>query len=75
MSAERAERLVVFTMRFLALSFAVVGILFIVTPNGVQESFVATLGGARQAVSVRGADRAKQVERIATEVLPVLRAM
>src|SRR3954469_24628185 len=35
MSAERAERLVVFTMRFLALSFAVVGILFIVTPNGV----------------------------------------
>src|SRR3954454_17976930 len=35
MSAERAERLVVFTMRFLALSFGVVGILFIVTPNGV----------------------------------------
>src|SRR6266550_3101071 len=35
MSAERAERLVVFTMRFLALSFAVVGILFIVTPIGV----------------------------------------
>jgi proline iminopeptidase len=29
----------------------------IVTPNGVQESFVATLGGARQVVSVRGADR------------------
>jgi proline iminopeptidase len=29
----------------------------IVTPNGVQESFVATLGGARQYVSVRGADR------------------
>ncbi|HUQ10980.1 MAG TPA: alpha/beta hydrolase [Steroidobacteraceae bacterium] len=29
----------------------------IVTPDGVQESFVVTLGGARQAVSVRGAHR------------------
>lgn len=29
----------------------------IVSPNGIQESFVATLGGARQYVSVRGADR------------------
>jgi proline iminopeptidase len=29
----------------------------IVSPRGVQESFVATLGGARQYVSVRGADR------------------
>lgn len=29
----------------------------IVTPRGVQESFIATLGGARQYVSVRGADR------------------
>ena len=29
----------------------------IVTLNGVQESFVVTLGGARQYVSVRGADR------------------
>jgi len=29
----------------------------IVSPNGVQESFIATLGGARQYVSVRGADR------------------
>ena len=29
----------------------------IVTPNGIQEEFVATLGGARQAVSVRSADR------------------
>ena len=29
----------------------------IVTPRGVQETFVATLGGARQVVSVRGADR------------------
>jgi proline iminopeptidase len=33
----------------------------IVTPNGVQESFVADLGGARQAVSVRGADRANPI--------------
>lgn len=29
----------------------------IVSPNGVQESFIVTLGGARQYVSVRGADR------------------
>jgi pimeloyl-ACP methyl ester carboxylesterase len=29
----------------------------IVTPDGVQETFVAVLGGARQAVSVRGAHR------------------
>ncbi|HUO92165.1 MAG TPA: alpha/beta hydrolase [Rhizomicrobium sp.] len=29
----------------------------IVTPNGVQECFIATLGGARQYVSVRGSDR------------------
>ncbi len=29
----------------------------IVTPNGVQETFVATLGGAKQVVNVRGADR------------------
>ncbi len=29
----------------------------IVSPNGVQESFIATLGGARQYVSVRGVDR------------------
>jgi hypothetical protein len=35
MSPERAERLVVFNMRFLAVSFAVVGILFIATPDGV----------------------------------------
>jgi proline iminopeptidase len=30
----------------------------IVTPNGIQETFEATLGGARQVVNVRGADRA-----------------
>ena len=29
----------------------------IVTPNGVQETFEVTLGGARQVVNVRGADR------------------
>lgn len=29
----------------------------VVTPNGVQETFEATLGGARQVVNVRGADR------------------
>ena len=29
----------------------------IVSPDGIQETFVATLGGARQVVNVRGADR------------------
>lgn len=29
----------------------------IVTPDGIDEDFVLTLGGARQAISVRGADR------------------
>jgi proline iminopeptidase len=29
----------------------------IVTPKGVDETFIATLGGARQVVNVRGADR------------------
>ena len=33
----------------------------VVTPRGVQESFEVTLGGARQAVSVRGADRANPI--------------
>lgn len=33
----------------------------IVTPNGVQESVIATLGGARQYVSVRGTDRANPI--------------
>src|SRR3546814_6543847 len=33
----------------------------IVTPNGIQESFVAALGGTRQAVSVRGSDRANPI--------------
>ena len=35
MSPARAERLVVLSLRALALCFAVVGILFIATPNGV----------------------------------------
>ena len=30
----------------------------IVTPNGIQETFETTLGGARQVVNVRGADKA-----------------
>ncbi len=33
----------------------------IVTPNGVQETFIATLGGAKQVVSVRGADRTNPI--------------
>ena len=37
MSPEAAERLVVLTMRALAATFAVVGILFIATPDGVIE--------------------------------------
>ena len=37
MTGERAERFVVFNLRLLAVSFAVVGALFIVTPDGVLE--------------------------------------
>jgi proline iminopeptidase len=33
----------------------------IVTPNGVQDDFTVTLGGARQVVNVRGADRANPI--------------
>src|ERR1044072_6330715 len=33
----------------------------IVTPNGVQETFEVTLGGARQVVNVRGADRGNPI--------------
>ncbi|MDQ2681467.1 MAG: lysophospholipase, partial [Candidatus Eremiobacteraeota bacterium] len=33
----------------------------IVTPNGVQETFEAVLGGTRQVVNVRGADRANPI--------------
>lgn len=35
----------------------IAGLHRIVTPDGVQETFEATLGGARQVVNVRGADR------------------
>ena len=38
MSGARAERTVVWTMRQLALGFAVVGILFIATPGGVVDT-------------------------------------
>jgi hypothetical protein len=38
MSGARAEQTVVWTMRQLALGFAVVGILFIVTPDGVVDT-------------------------------------
>ena len=33
----------------------------IVTPSGVQETFEAVLGGARQVVNVRGADRGNPI--------------
>lgn len=33
----------------------------IVTPDGVQETFVATLGGTRQVVNVRGADKGNPI--------------
>lgn len=33
----------------------------IVTPDGVQDTFEVTLGGARQVVNVRGADRANPI--------------
>ena len=37
MTGERAERFVVFNLRLLALSFAVVGTLFIVVPDGMLD--------------------------------------
>ncbi len=37
MSPRAAERTVVFTMRFLAANFAVVGLLFLITPDGVID--------------------------------------
>lgn len=33
----------------------------VVTPSGIQETFEATVGGARQVVNVRGADRANPI--------------
>ncbi len=38
MTGERAERFVVFNLRLLALSFALVGTLFIVAPDGVLDA-------------------------------------
>ncbi len=38
MSAREAERVVVASMRLLAVAFAIVGILFVVTPDGVVET-------------------------------------
>jgi hypothetical protein len=43
MRGERAEKLAVLALRVLALSFAVVGILFIAVPNGVLDT-VSDLG-------------------------------
>jgi hypothetical protein len=37
-TGERAERFVVFNLRLLALSFAIVGALFIITPDGVLDT-------------------------------------
>jgi len=39
----------------------VAGINRIVTPRGIQETFEVTLGGARQVVNVRGADRTNPI--------------
>jgi proline iminopeptidase len=43
--------------RFAAARAIVADAQHIVTPDGLQDEFIATLGGARQAVSVRGAHR------------------
>jgi hypothetical protein len=43
MRGEQAERFVIFGLRVLALSFAVVGILFIAVPNGVLDT-ISDLG-------------------------------
>ena len=45
MTGERAERFVVFNLRLLAASFAVVGILFISVPDGVLD-VISDLGDA-----------------------------
>lgn len=39
----------------------IAGLNQIVTPNGVQETFEVTLGGARQVVNVRGSDRSNPI--------------
>ncbi|MGH2962307.1 MAG: hypothetical protein ACRDL3_08960 [Solirubrobacterales bacterium] len=45
MTGDRAERFVVFNLRLLAASFAVVGILFIVAPDGVLDA-ISEVGDA-----------------------------
>ena len=45
MTGERAERFVVFNLRLLAASFAVVGILFISVPDGILD-VISDLGNA-----------------------------
>lgn len=45
MTGERAERFVVFNLRLLAVSFAVVGILFISAPDGMLDA-ISDLGDA-----------------------------
>src|ERR671911_1022050 len=45
MTGERAERFVVLNLRLLAATFAVVGILFIATPDGVLDA-ISDLGDA-----------------------------
>ncbi|MDX6632465.1 MAG: hypothetical protein QOG09_287 [Solirubrobacterales bacterium] len=48
MSGPRAERFVIFNLRLMALGFAVVGALFIITPDGVLDSITdlgESLGG------------------------------
>ncbi len=39
----------------------ITGLNAIVTPHGVQETFEVTLGGTRQVVNVRGADRGNPI--------------
>jgi hypothetical protein len=57
MRGETAEKLVVLSLRLLALSFAVVGLLFIVTPNGVGNA-ISDLGD-----SLGGFTRAPHTEQ------------
>ncbi len=57
MRGESAEKLVVLSLRLLALSFAVVGLLFIVTPNGVGN-VISDLGD-----SLGGFTRAPHTEQ------------
>jgi len=47
----------------------------IVTPNGVQEDFVVTLGGARQAVNVRAPIRPTRSSPTATTATRISRGV